>query len=508
MEFIKADRVFHSPVVILDTVAEQLTDVDLTLPDYCPDIEKILKCTLVPKIQNKSLSGGQLQIDGVCVVNVLYVEAEKKTIRCCEQTVNFSQTFSVKETPDNPVIITKTKPEYINCRALSPRRLVMHGAFSLYAKVCAISETKLFMPDESYETNKQSFRCADLRSYCQEQFNVCEEISVADKPVIESILQSAVSANITESKAVKGKLMITGEINLRILYLTSVETGETAKLDYLLPFNQIIDCDGIDETTVNNVSCDVLSYDIRLKNDMLSEKPSVILDVKLCITEEGKVVNDEEIVVDAYSVEYESKPELETIRFSGDGVVTTEPHMEKASVAIADGKLSKLLNIYSDSITADISQSEDGIKIKGKVGICILALNEEGYPVFVERSIDYEHIPMSLSQYSSVSGVAPRVATISYRLSDDNTVDLRCEIKLEITAENKESVVAVKSLDVLEDKPIKRDSFAMTLYFASAGESLWDIAKSHNSRLCMLEQENQCEKKTLDNAQMLIIPRI
>ena len=31
-----------------DTVTEQAVDVDLSLPDYCPDIEKILSCTLIP----------------------------------------------------------------------------------------------------------------------------------------------------------------------------------------------------------------------------------------------------------------------------------------------------------------------------------------------------------------------------------------------------------------------------------------------------------------------------
>ena len=100
MEFNQDNRSFCTTVAVLDTVAEQLADVDLTLPDYCPDIEKILKCTLIPKIQTRTLSGGQLQIDGSCVVNVLYVDSIKKSIRCCEQSVNFSQSFSVKESPD------------------------------------------------------------------------------------------------------------------------------------------------------------------------------------------------------------------------------------------------------------------------------------------------------------------------------------------------------------------------------------------------------------------------
>ena len=104
MELNQDTRTFRTPQVIADSVAEQLADADITLPDYCPNIEKILKCTLTPKIQTRTLSGGQLQVEGFCVITVLYVDGEKKTIRCCEQNVNFSQSFSVRDTPAAPSV--------------------------------------------------------------------------------------------------------------------------------------------------------------------------------------------------------------------------------------------------------------------------------------------------------------------------------------------------------------------------------------------------------------------
>ena len=507
MEFNQENRSFCTPSAVLDTVAEQLADVDLTLPDYCPDIEKILKCTLTPKIQSRTLSGGQLQIDGFCTVNVMYVESIKKSVRCCEQSVNFSQNFSVKDAPDNPVIITKTKPEYINCRALSPRRLVMHGAFSLYAKVFSKTQTSIFTPSDNVETDRKTVTCADLKSFCQEQFSVCEEISVGEKPQIESVLRSDVSVGVIDAKAVTGKLMLNGELNLKLLYLSNAESGEVEKLDYLLPFNKILDCDGFDENSINCVSCDVMSYDIRLKNDMLSEKPSVILEVKLCVTEEGYITREEEIVCDAYSTEFSSLPEFEQLKITGEVVPINEPHMEKMSVKIDDGKISRILDIFTEQITAEASHDDRGIVIGGKINICILALNGEDMPVFIERSADYEHIiPQTDCTCAKIFGT--RTASISYRLAEDDVIEIRCELKICGAVFSENRVNTVKNVNVFEDKPIPPENCALTLYFADKGEKLWDIAKSHNTKLDLLLSENSAENQVLDAPKMLLIPRI
>lgn len=510
MEFNQDNRSFCTTVAVLDTVAEQLADVDLTLPDYCPDIEKILKCTLIPKIQTRTLSGGQLQIDGSCVVNVLYVDSIKKSIRCCEQSVNFSQSFSVKEAPDNPVVLTKTKPEYINCRALSPRRLVIHGAFSLYAKVLSSSKTSIYSPpaDKSLETQIMNIKCASLTSLCQEQFSIVEEISVGDKPVIESVLTSDVSVNITDTKAVTGKLMVNGEINLKLLYITDVESGETGKLDYLLPFNQIIDCEGIDENTVNCVLCDIMSYDIHLKNDVMSEKPLLLLDLKLCLTEEGYVIADEAVITDAYSVDCATQAEFSRLGVVNDLTRLNDSHIEKAAIAVDNGKIGKIINITSNQITSDYVCDEKGITVSGKVNICILAENEDKMPVFIERSMDYTHLMTSSGEYNGALRVEPRVASISYRLADDSTVEIRCEIKLGASVISKENIRAVSNVEIFEDKPIKPDECALTLYFAQAGESLWEIAKSHNTALSKLIEENSAAAQNENISRMLLIPRV
>ena len=508
MEFHQDTRAVSAPLFALDTVAEQLADVDLTLPDYCPDIEKILKCTLTPKIQSKALSGGQLQVDGVCVVNVLYVESEKKTIRCCEHSLSFSQRFTVRDAGEGNLILTKTKPEYINCRALSPRRLVIHGAFSLYAKVITVRRTELFVPErEQMEALVQKLPLSDLRSNCQEQFTVSEEISVADKPAIEAVLYAKADAAITDVKAVSGKLMLGGEININLFYLTDLETGETAKLNYLLPFNQIIDCDGIDENTDNIFHVEVMSFDTRLKNAILSEKPAIAFDAMLCVSAEGYLTEETAVVTDVYCTDFACAPQFAELKAAGGVCAVNSTVMEKLSTKIDGCKIAKILDIYADSVTLETSPNEDGMDARGKINLCVLALDDKGVPVFVERAFDYTR-RLGASGCNRMIFDNARVASISYRLAEDGAIDMRCELNLSGGAIADETLRTVSGAEVFEDSPIPPVDCALTLYYASAGESLWQIAKSHNTGMALLMAENALDERILDSDRMLLIPRL
>lgn len=508
MEYSPENRCLRMPVTVLDTVAEQLADVDLTLPDYCPDIKKILKCSLTPKLQSKSLSGGQLRVDGFCVVNVLYVEGDHDTIRCCEQSVNFSQSFSLRDTPETYAVLTATKPEYINCRALSPRRLVMHGAFSLYVKVLATESVSLYTPPENLQVLERRLDCADLQAFCQEQFTVSEEISAADKPPVEAILHTSVTAGVNDVKAVTGKLMINGELNLRMFYLCDVETGETAKLEYLLPFNQIIDCEGVDENTHNLLGCEVMSYDVRLKNDVMSEKPLIILDAKLCMTGEGYASREETLICDAYSTDYVCVPQFDNLRAVTEVHPVAEGFMEKLTMRVDSGRIAKILDIYADSLMLNAAAIDGGVKVSGKINLCMLALDEKNVPLFVERSCDYEHRLASADGCDSLTFGKARAAGLSYRLADDNTAEIRMELKITGGAMKNETVRVVTEVEIAEDQPIASDNCTLTLYYAGEGENLWSIAKAHNTRLDLLMQENNRDTIELDSAQMLLIPKL
>jgi hypothetical protein len=492
----------------LDAVSEQPVDIDFTLPDYCPDIEKILRCKIIPKIYNRNLSGGQLQIDGTTVVNILYTDS-KNNVRACEQSLPFNASFSLKEVPDNPIIETDVKCEYLNCRPLSQRRLTIHGAFSLYAKVYTKGELDLYSPpeDSELEFNTEEITVSALSALCQEQFSVGDEVQVVNKPPVELILDSDVRAVISDYKIVSGKILFNGDLNVRLIYINNADPSAVNQLDYSIPFSKSVDCNDLSEDTEAGVKVTLLSYDIRLKNDILSETPIVNIDSRICVSVTGYNSENVTVVLDAYSTDFNTEIEKSRICISELTNVIEDSFMLKDSISVSDCDISEVIdfNVKYDLINSSLN--DDKAKLSSKLTVNILAQNSSGEPEYIERAVEFDK-EIEVSGFNNIVNVSAEVMSVSYRIADNGTIELRCEIKYSLILENNKAYTIVTSINVDEDNKIKKRNCALVLYYSDENESLWDIAKRYNTKMSLIIDENSLGEDSLTNSKMLLIPMV
>lgn len=114
MEYPLSKKTLSVNETVFEGCAEQPIDLDYSLPDYCPDMQKILKCQVYPKIFTRNISGDKLDVDGAAAVRILYLDSVKKSVRCSEYTVPFTCSFNLKTTPQNAVAFAYAKPEYLS----------------------------------------------------------------------------------------------------------------------------------------------------------------------------------------------------------------------------------------------------------------------------------------------------------------------------------------------------------------------------------------------------------
>ena len=113
---------------ILEETVEQPVECDALLPDYCPDIRRILKCTLTPVPVGKTITAGRLEVEGLATLNILYISAGGEPARG-EYKVPFTRMLELHGEAEDPIITVGMLPGPVSCRAVNQRRLEIGGRF-------------------------------------------------------------------------------------------------------------------------------------------------------------------------------------------------------------------------------------------------------------------------------------------------------------------------------------------------------------------------------------------
>ena len=513
MEYPLSKKTLSVNETVFEGCAEQPIDLDYSLPDYCPDMQKILKCQVYPKIFTRNISGDKLDVDGAAAVRILYLDSVKKSVRCSEYTVPYTCSFNLKTTPQNAVAFAYAKPEYLNCRALSPRRLDIHGAFSVCARVVSKTEKEAVCGIEGDDIQMKTALCpvSTVTGCTQQLFTITEDIELGSgKPPVEAILRSEVRAALAECKTITNKMMMKGDLNLKLLYLTDLDTGATEVLDYTLPISQILDAEGMEDNALCDTQLEVLTYEVRIRNDLSESDTIITLEAKLAVTVTSFGDEEIQVVTDAYSTAYDLDLVFGQTSFSRLLSIFDDTCIKKDTVEVSIDGISKVVDLWNEQCSVKALIENGTMILTGKLNICILALDNENAPFYTERTIDFTQ-PLDTEGELHDLTVLPKaqVVSISYRLNGESSLDLRTEIRLTAPIFENRTMRCVTSAGANEEHLRQRDdSVALTLYYADAGEKLWDIAREYCICCDAIKTENELTEDIVAQGKMLLIPNI
>ena len=105
--------------------------------------------------------------------------------------------------------------------------------------------------------------------------------------------------------------------------------------------------------------------------------------------------------------------------------------------------------------------------------------------------------------------ILPNVSTsgISYGITGDNTAEIRAQINVNCLETHTETINAVNEITINEDCPKQKDTeYALRLYFADEGESVWDISKRYNTSAAAMIAENDLDSESATVSGMILIP--
>ena len=506
MEYHLTEKTIPTEHILLDTVGEQPVDADLTLPDYCPDIERILRCSLIPRVYLSNISGDRLTVEGAACVRVLYLDSERGRIRSFEHTSSFSESFPLKDSPGECAVYVDAKPEYINCRALSPRKLSLHGAFSLSARVIVSRPLsyRAYEQDDDLQVLSETVSASELSGLCRDMFNVREDIPMNGRAGVSSFISHSLSVRITELKAVSDKLMLSAEGRLELMYLGDSDSPEPELMTYAFPISRIIDCGGAGEDCVIIPEISVMTYDLSLSDDALGGTEVLSLDARLCFNALCSSEREISLISDVFSTDRQAQARREPISCRSRARALSFTDIAKGAVKVDGEGIDRIISVQAERISVSAAVSGGAPLLSSKLNVSMMYVNTDGETRYADRDLDFDYNP-SVEDCDSVDQVSAAVDSLSYRIIDEHTVELRAEVcyRMRVYRVISRSAVAQVTAD---DEAEERSGEALILYYADKGESVWDISKRFRSRPADIAAENELDSDALDSGRMLLIP--
>lgn len=497
--------------IAFDSCKEVPLDIDFTLPDYCPDIQKILKCSVKPHITSRNISGGQISIEGNAEIKIIYIDSSSTTIRCCENSTVFSTSLDMKNTPENALPLTFAKTEYINCRAVSPRKIDLHGALSVCAKVFEKHNTEISssVNGQDIEQKISKISLSNLIGMGGQQFSINETLEVSEnQPSPEMIVNSEVIFLSDKPKIMQNKIVIKGTLIIKIFYISDMEAGSTEKIEYKIPVSQIVDVTGIHDECECITKVEILEHKISIPNDSENNQNLISVNIRCAATALAFCPKEINTVTDVYSRKYETQNTYVPLEIQKILKNFSETLNIQESTEIPNTDIKEIINITPSISNVKTSLSDENISVKGTLKLDILGINSEDIPFYSERTVDFEKKLSEILDGENIQFETELIPTEFKIISQNgNQINFSVNLIAAITAYSTRKINMVTDVNADENLPTENcHSPSVTVYFANKNESVWDIARKYRSSVGSIKEENNLPADVLEDAQMILVP--
>lgn len=494
-------KTYSSPVqdneLLTLSTFEQSFEGDYNLPEYKPEIQKIIKCIPKPIIVQRMAVGNKATVDGYVLATVLYLTADSNSVYSVSCKLPFSRQIDMKRPLKNGAIISVFSGiQFFNCRVVNKRKIECRGAVNLTVKVRGYSEVELLSQAEGDKCQQRSIDLSYKKIILQNdrQLTLEDQLSIDQKGAPEVLRIDAFAENVCTYFS-ENRLTIEGSLNVK-LAVGYQESNEIKIYDYKLPFSRELDSE-VENTEATEV---LAQAQVTAVTAQPSAEDEGMVDAAFTLMLSAYVVKQEtvQLVNDIYSTEYGCEIENRALNLLSIVESIYKPFtcnfefsQQVAGMAIAD----------SMAYPLRIAIKEDGVLV-AVVDAVGVAVDKSGESVTVSQEVEVSVTGRAGADYIWIN---TDITSAAFEF-DGTVIKGRISGVLSGAYAEYRAAEAVETVVVNEkDRKAKRD-FALTIYFAEEHESVWEIAKKYNTAADEIVAQNGLTSEALTERRMLLIP--
>ncbi|NLK87514.1 MAG: DUF3794 domain-containing protein [Clostridiaceae bacterium] len=480
---------------------QTIVENDIIVPDIKPDIAHILLLDGDAWISGAETAAGKVLINGTVRYKILYVSDDPdQPVKSITTSTGFQYPMDIPETRQGMQCSVKCDIEHMEYEILNSRKVNVKAIVSLFAKVSEQQEqyvTRDFDGSDGIQVQKSPITINSYIGDGKEECPVREIVDIpAGKPAILEILRNDVKISGREYKAGDDKIIVKGELNVSTLYIGDDESRSLQFMEHEIPFVQLIDMPGADESCSCDVDITLGEVSFEADEDSDGELRKLKCEADLGIYAQSYGRKDIEIVDDAYnpnsrvSIEKEQLV-FEELVYEDESQITLKENIELEQDA---PDISELFNIVGKLTLSSSEITDDRITVEGAAICNVLYLADNGEkPVYcVEQEIPFRQVLDAKGIRAGMSlDVEMDIDHYSYSILNSRDVEVRLLIGLKSRVGKQLTVpVIVRATEQPpDDKRFERQS-SVTIYFTQPEDTLWKIAKRYYTTVSELVSSN------------------
>lgn len=466
--------------------------LETAIPEYCPDISRIVDTEGQLCIREKLLSEDYYNISGIVKVTVLYTSEETAGLKSLQLSVPFSCRMEERGIKACRAVCVSGRLLMLEAKAVTSRRLYLRvlpeisgiGFRPVQRKLCSGTEE-----EDSIRLRREKITMPLLTGAAEQEFTYSGE-TMLDGKMPEELLFYRMYPTVSSAQRVGNKLMVKGEIWLCAMYRTAESLLNRYETN--LPFSQIVEAIDLPEEARHIVMPTLCEGDARLLRTEEGGGFGVTARIALCIRTYEDYTMD--AVADLYSTRYDAITAQEGITFPM-AYPPAEIQQEVVIQPEISGEQAFVMGVECMQVIPVAEENRQ--MLRTNVNVRMLYLDDSGAPVTTESaqevSISVDTPPTAVHVSCGMEG-----------LFCGSVCQIHVPVVFCIEEAHQEMLSMITGLK-LEEESGPRKTPSLVLRRLQQGETLWDVAKQYRTDEEAIRQANP---KTEAEGRMLLIPRV
>ena len=501
--------------------ASQITlDDDYNVPDYRPDIVKVLKESGELKFDEVKPAAGTVWIKGKLIFKVLYrSDQEAGKISCLRGEIPFQEKINLEGATEYDQIKADGEIEDLTIGVIHSRKLSIRAVIVLKTSAEEQIEKAIASRVEETAGCEQRTRRVNALQLLFSNRDICRQKSEivlpSSKPNVQEILWKSMELRNINPRLNADGIKLSGEILLSVLYSEEDETDRIQWYETIVPLDCSVACDAGElaglENVIYKIKVEPVSKEIEVKPDYDGEERMLCMELVLNL--DIRIWREEEIELleDLYSLRRNLTPICEST--SIDHILVKNDSQcrltERMELMENQEKILQICPCDGRAHLERIEVQEIGVLAEGIFCVELLYITtDDGMPIGVLREIypfeQLVEIPQNAKNVRVELDSA--VNQLSAVMLDQEHVEIKAGVGLNLLALETEPISNIMEITEEEiDMEELQKRPGLIGYIVKEGDLLFHIAKENHTTIADIMKNNQRKEEALHKGEKILI---